>query len=128
MGVSGKFSISHDTLARSIFSEAFLTKNPDFEFLREEFKQCQQNYKDEVKKQGCSCRVDNSWSAPCLVKVLDTLETGNKTNHDMIRRFVRFISRKEDDADVDGLGVNIIYGEKTYAIMIDTDNIPATAQ
>lgn len=119
MGVSGRFSLSHDTLARSIFQDEFLEKNPDLEFMREPIAQCRQTYQDEVKRKGCSCRVDNSWSMPCMSLLLPALEQANKTNHDMVRRFVRYVSRKPDDADVDGLGVNVIYGDKTYSIFID---------
>lgn len=125
MGVSGRFSLSHDTLARSIFQDEFLEKNPDLEFMREPIVQCRQTYQDEVKRKGCSCRVDNSWSSPCMSLLLPALEQANKTNHDMVRRFVRYVSRKPDDADVDGLGVNIIYGDKTYSIFIDkTELVP----
>lgn len=128
MGTTGRFSLSHDTLARSIFTDEFLVKNPDFESLRDNIAQCRQNYQDEVKKKGCSCRVDNSWSEPCLAVILPMLEQANKTNHDMVRRFVRFVGRKSDDVDVDGLGVNIVYGDKTYSIFIDHTPQEITAQ
>lgn len=127
MSVTGKFSLSHDTLARTIFTDEFLTKNPDFEVFRADIEKCRQNYQDEVKQKGCSCRVDNSWSTPCLSMILPALEQANKTNHDMVRRFVRFVSRKPDTIDIDGLGVNIVYGDKTYSIFIDKTEIPANA-
>lgn len=123
MGVTGRFSLSHDTLARSIFNDDFLTKNPDFEFMRDNIAHCRQTYNDEVKRKGCSCRVDNSWSEPCLSLILPTLEQANKTNHDMVRRFVRFVSRKPEDVDIDGLGVNIIYNGKTYSIFVDKTEV-----
>lgn len=126
MGVTGRFSLSHDTLARSIFNDDFLTKNPDFEFMRENIAQCRQTYHDEVKRRGCSCRVDSSWSEPCLSIILPALEQANKTNHDMVRRFVRFVSHKPDDVDIDGLGVNVIYGGKTYSIFIDKEEAAVT--
>lgn len=127
MGITGKFAVSHDTLARSIFTDEFLEKNPALEFLRSELEQCRVNYNEEVKKKGCSCRVDSSWAAPCMTRVLDTLEQANKNNHDMVRQFVRFISRKPPDIDIDGLGVNIAYGDKTYTIMIDNTAPKAAA-
>lgn len=58
--------------------------------------------------------------------VLPALEQANKTNHNMIRNFVRFVSRKPDDVDIDGLGVNVIYKDKTYSIFIDKEETPAT--
>lgn len=119
MSTTGKFSLSHDTLARAVFTDEFLVKNPDFESLRENIAQCRQNYQDEVKRKGCSCRVNNAWSEPCLALILPMLEQANKTNHNMVRQFVRFIARKPDDVDIDGLGVNIMYGDKTYTIFID---------
>jgi hypothetical protein len=121
MGLTGKFSLSHDTLARSIFTDEFLKKNPDFEFMRTAMEQCKQTYSDEIKKKGCSCRVDGSWSEPCLSVVLPALEQANKTNHTMVRNFVRFVARKPDDVDIDGLGVNVIYKDKTYSIFVDTE-------
>lgn len=128
MGVTGRFSLSHDTLARMVFTDEFLQKNPDLEFLRGDMDQCRQNYQDEVKKKGCSCRVDSSWTQPCLSVLLPALEQANKTNHDMIRRFIRFVGRKPFDADVDGLGVNIVYGDKTYSIAIEQTPTEAPAQ
>lgn len=121
MATTGRFSISHDTLARAIFNDEFLKTNPDFESIRETLEQCKQTYQDEVKKQGCSCRVDGSWSAPCLNLMLPMLEQASKTNHDMVRRFVRFVSKKPPEVDIDGLGVNILYGDKTYSIFIDKE-------
>jgi len=128
MGITGRFSLSHDTLARAVFTDEFLAKNHAFEFMRGDIQQCRDAYQEEVKKKGCSCRVDHSWAAPCLTLLLSTLETANKTNHDMVRNFIRFISRKQDDIDVDGLGVNIIYGDKTYTILIDKESTETVAQ
>ena len=128
MGITGRFSLSHDTLARAVFTDEFLTKNPAFEFMRGDINQCRNTYQEEVKKKGCSCRVDNSWSAPCLSLLLSTLETANKTNHDMVRGFIRFISRKPDDAEIDGLGVNVVYGDKTYTIFIDKESTETVPQ
>jgi len=117
--ITGRFSISHDTLARSLFADDFLTKNPDFEIFKPDFEQCKNTYNDEVKKKGCSCRVDSSWATPCLDKVLATLDAATRQNHDLIRRFIRFISKRPDEYDVDGLAVNIIYADKMYNIFVD---------
>lgn len=119
MTITGRFSLSHDSLARSVFSPEFLTKNPDFEYLRGDIEQCRQNYQDEVKKKGCACRVDSSWAAPCLSLILPALAAACKTNHDMIRRFIRFVAKKPEDINIDGLGVNVVYGDKIYDIAIE---------
>ena len=89
--------------------------------MRDQIAQCRGAYDEEVKKKGCSCRVDSRWSEPCLDVILSTLEQANKTNHEMVRRFVRFVSHKPDEVDVDGLGVNVIYRDKTYSIFIDKE-------
>jgi hypothetical protein len=128
MGTTGRFSISHDTLARFVFLPEFLTQNPSFDFMRDDIERCRSAYQEEVKKKGCSCRVDNSWAAPCLSLLLTTLERANKTDHETVRKFIRFVGRKSDDVDVDGLGVNIIYGDKTYTIFLDHTPVEVAAQ
>lgn len=118
MGVTGRYSLSHDTFMRHIFSPEFMAKNATFEPLKELFANCQAAYKSELGKAGCSCRMTPAWAQPCVSRVIEMLEDAKKNDHDTIRRFVRFISRKPDDVDIDGLGINISVGDKKYDICI----------
>lgn len=124
MGISGRYSLSLDTFVRHIFTENFLSAVPVFETLRNDFAQCQEAYKQELDKAGCSCRMTNNWAKTCADKAIELLENAKTGDLDTVRRFIRFIGRKDDNVDVDGLGVNIIIGDKRYDICVPKVELP----
>lgn len=117
--ITGRFSLGAATLARHIFTPEFLTQMPEFEVLREDFDKCREHYRTETEKQGCSCRVSAEWMRPCMIKVLDILMAARKTNHDLIRKFLRFVAKKSANENVDHLAVMIVYNQ-SYDIFVDT--------
>ena len=118
MGVSGRFSVSFDTMTRYIFSDEFLTKNPAFEALKDKFAECKNTYQQELEKAGCACRMTSDWAKNCVSGVINILEAAKTNDHDTIRKFVRFVGRKGDEDDVDGLGVTLIIGANRHDISI----------
>lgn len=118
MSVSGRYSLAFDTLIRHVFSTNFLSKNPRFKELEEKLKTCQEQYKIDVQAAGCACRMTPEWAKPCIISVLEILERARTDDHDTARKFIRFVTRKKDDDDVDGLGVSIFVADKKYDITI----------
>jgi hypothetical protein len=123
MATTSRFSIGRDTLARLVFSNDFFDKVPGLDDLKSNFAQCQEAYKKEVEKKGCSCRVNYEWSKSCLTELLERVDAAKKTNHDLVRNFIRFIGRYSDGAEVDHVGVSILY-DKNYDIFVDKDTAP----
>lgn len=118
--ITGRFSLGADSLARQLFGEDFFTRIPDFEHLRSAFDECRAQYRDEVAKKGCACRVTSAWMQPCVGRVLEELDAAKKTNHDLVRKFVRFIAQRGPDENVDQFAVMIVYNQTTYDIFVDT--------
>jgi hypothetical protein len=120
MGTTSRFSVGRDSLIRQIFESDFFDKVPQLEDLRPLFETCRETYKSELEKKGCSCRMTTAWAKNCVTPTLDRIEASKKTDHDLIRNFIRYIGKYSPEAEVDHVGVTIIY-DKTYDIFVDTD-------
>ena len=119
MGTTSRFSIGRDTLIRYVFEDDFLNKVPELSDLRDLFAQCKEAYKQELERKGCSCRMTTEWAKDCLTQMLDRVEAAKKTNHTLVRNFIRVVGRYGDGSDVDHVGVTVIH-DKTYDIFVDT--------
>lgn len=62
--------------------------------------------------------MTTAWAKDCLTPMLDRVEAAIKTDHDLVRNFIRIIGRYGDGSDVDYVGVTVIY-DKTYDIFVD---------
>lgn len=116
--------MSADTLARYVFADTFFTQVPQLGELRPDFEQCRERYKEETAKKGCSCRVSAEWMRPCVTKLLDVLSAATRTNHDLIRAFLRAVAKKGPNDNVDHLAVMIVYNQ-SYDIFVDTTSTEA---
>jgi hypothetical protein len=119
MGTTSRFSISRDTLIRHAFEDNFFVKVPELIAFKEMFANCKETYKKELEQKGCTCRMTTEWAKPCVLPMMEQVEAAKKTNHALVRNFIRCIGRYSEDADVDHVGVSIIY-DKTYDIFVDT--------
>jgi hypothetical protein len=108
-----------DTLARHVFAPDFFTHVPELVGLQTDFEHCREHYKTETKKKGCSCRVSSEWMRPCITKLLDMLAGATRTDHTLIRKFIRAVAKKGADEAVDHLAVTIVYNQP-YDIFVDT--------
>lgn len=120
MATTSRFSIGRDTLLRLVFEDNFFDKVPTLIDLKENFAKCKQNYKTEVEKKGCSCRVSTEWAKECVLPMLARVDAAKKTDHNLIRDFIRFVGKYSDGAEVDHVGVSILY-DKTYDIFVEKD-------
>lgn len=125
MATTSRFSIGRDTLIRLVFEDNFFDKVTALADLKDNFATCREKYKTEVEKKGCSCRVSSEWAKECVTQMLERVEAAKKTNHDLTRDFIRFIGKYSDGAEVDHVGVNILY-DKTYDIFVDKTPEPET--
>lgn len=123
MATTSRFSIGRDTLIRHVFEDNFFDKVPELADLKPSFETCRERYKTEVEKKGCSCRVSSAWAKECIDQLLERVDAAKKTNHTLVRNFIRFIGRYSDGADVDYVGVSILY-DKTYDIFVDSTPEP----
>lgn len=123
MGTTSRFSIGRDTLIRYVFEEDFFNKVPELADLKNLFEQCRTTYKTELEKKGCACRMTTAWAKDCLTPMLDRVEDAKKTNHDLVRNFIRYVGKYSDGAEVDHVGVNIVY-DRNYDIFIDVEPKP----
>jgi hypothetical protein len=125
MATTSRFSIGRDTLIRLVFEDNFFDKVPALADLKDNFAKCRETYKTEVEKKGCSCRVSSEWAKECLLQMLERVEAAKKTDHNFIRDFIRFIGKYSEGAEVDHVGVSILY-DKTYDIFVDKEPAPET--
>ena len=119
MGITSRFSISRDTLIRHIFEDTFFKHVPQLIDLEPQFKTCQETYKQELEKKGCTCRMTTEWAKDCLNPLLERLVAAKKTDHDLVRNFIRHVGRYSDGADVDYVAVGVLY-DKFHDIFVDT--------
>lgn len=118
IGLTSRISVSRDTLIHNVFERDFFERVPGLEHLKPKFDECRQVYKDELAKKGCTCRMNSNWAKPCITELLDTVEGMRATNHPLIRNFIRFIAHRDENAEVDHMGVGIIY-DRHYDIYVD---------
>lgn len=119
MSTTSRFSIGRDTLIRYVFEDDFFNKVPQLSDLRDLFAKCKETYKQELAQKGCSCRMTTAWAKDCLTQMLDRVEAAVKTDHELVRNFIRFVGRYGDGSDVDYVGMTIMH-DKTYDIFVDT--------
>jgi hypothetical protein len=118
IGLTSRISVSRDTLIHDLFERDFFERVPDLDYLKPKFEACRQVYKDELGKKGCTCRMNSNWAKPCLTETLDAVEAAKKTNHELVRKFIRFISHRDPNTAVDHMGVGIIY-DRHYDIFVE---------
>lgn len=119
MATTSRFSIGRDTLIRYVFEDNFFDKVPQLIDLKPQFEVCRETYKKELEKKGCSCRMTTEWAKDCIKPMLDRVAAAKKTDHDLIRNFIRCVGKYSEGSDVDHVGVGIMY-DQHYDIFIDT--------
>lgn len=119
MSITSRFSVGRDTLVRYIFADNFFEKVPQLADLKELFEGCKTAYKEEAAKKGCSCRVTSAWAKDCLDTLMPILEVSKRDEHELIRNFIRCVGGYSADADVDQVGITILY-DTPYDIFVDT--------
>ena len=120
MGTTSRFSIGRDTLIRYVFEDDFFNKVPELADLKELFAQCKETYQQELAKKGCTCRMTTNWAKDCISAMLQKIEDAKKTNHDLVRNFIRHVGKYSEGSEVDHVGVSVLY-DKTYDIFVDKE-------
>lgn len=122
MPTTSRFSIGRDNLIRLVFEDRFFEKVPELAELKPLFATCKETYQTELAKKGCSCRMTTAWAKDCVTPLLERVDAAKTTNHDLVRNFIRYIGRYSDGAEVDHVGVSVLY-DTNYDIFVDkTEN------
>lgn len=118
MPTTSRFSIGKDTLIRHVFEDNFFDRVPQLADLKDLFNTCRTTYKAELAKKGCTCRMTSEWARDCITPVLERVEAAKTTDHDLVRNFIRHLGRFGEGADVDHVGITVIY-DRNYNIVVE---------
>ena len=125
MGTTSRFSIGRDTLVRYVFESHFFDKVPELAEFKPLFEKCRATYQEELAKKGCTCRMTTAWAKDCLTPLLEKVDAAKKTNHDLVRNFIRYVGKYSEGSAVDHVGVTIMY-DTNYDIFVDKTETPET--
>ena len=92
--VSSYVSLSRDNMVRFLKSPDFFDKNPALKTLEASSKDCLDAYAASKAKSSCSCGGDHRLLRPCILAILETLETAKTENVSAVQDFVKYVTRR----------------------------------